>query len=233
MLQSQALDLLIVGSENIFLFQRHCAQPTRTQTANSIRFLRRNYHEHGSSICQRMGVICSKGEFRKEFVTSTGRTVIPEDRADDCNCEGLEDKRNTGSLAECLLVLFVMVDCLPERMPKRKSYRSRIEILQGTLDMLILRALQWGPQHGHGIGQLLRTMSEDALQIEHGSLYPALHRLENQGWLASEWRASEANRRAKYYRLTAAGKRQLAHEQSKWQQMVETITRVMRPQEGK
>ena len=97
--------------------------------------------------------------------------------------------------------------------------------------MLILRTLQWGPQHGHGIGQALRTRSEDALQIEHGSLYPALHRLEKEGWLASEWRPSEANRRAKYYRLTAAGKRQLSREQSKWDEVVRTIARVMRPAE--
>src|SRR5215471_834737 len=108
-------------------------------------------------------------------------------------------------------------------MAKREPYRNRIEILQGTLDMLILQALQWGPQHGHGIGQALRARSEDALQIEHGSLYPALHRLEKEGWLVSEWRASEANRRAKYYRLTAAGKRQLSKEQSKWDAMVSTV----------
>ena len=97
--------------------------------------------------------------------------------------------------------------------------------------MLILRTLQWGPQHGHGIGQALRARSENALQIEHGSLYPALHRLEGAGWLASEWRQSEANRRAKYYRLTAAGKRQLSKEQSYWEQVVRTIARVMHPAE--
>jgi transcriptional regulator len=117
-------------------------------------------------------------------------------------------------------------------MAKREPYRNRIEILQGTLDMLILQALQWGPQHGHGIGQALRARSGDALQIEHGSLYPALHRLEKEGWLASEWKASEANRRAKYYRLTAAGKRQLSEEHSKWNEMVRTIARLMKPAEG-
>src|SRR5579864_4791346 len=116
-------------------------------------------------------------------------------------------------------------------MAKREPYKNRIEILQGTLDMLILRTLQWGAQHGHGIGQAIRTRSEDALQIEHGSLYPALHRLEREGWLASEWKASEANRRAKYYRLTATGKRQLSREQSNWEKMVRTIARVMRPAE--
>lgn len=101
--------------------------------------------------------------------------------------------------------------------------------MQGTLDMLVLRTLQWGPQHGHGIGQAIRASSEDVLQIEHGSLYPALHRLERQGWLRAEWKPSEANRRAKYYSLTAAGKKQLAAEESKWQNLVATIARVMKP----
>jgi PadR family transcriptional regulator, regulatory protein PadR len=112
---------------------------------------------------------------------------------------------------------------------KDTPYKSQIEILQGTLDMLILRTLQWGPQHGHGIGQVLRAESEDAIQVEHGSLYPALHRMESQGWLASEWKASETKRRAKYYRLTAAGKRQLLKEQDKWDSIVRVIARVMRP----
>jgi len=116
-------------------------------------------------------------------------------------------------------------------MAKREPYRDRIELVQGTLDMLILRTLQAGPQHGHGIGQALRERTEDALQIEHGSLYPALHRLEKDGWLASEWKASEANRRAKYYRLTTAGKRQLSRKQSDWEEIVRTIARVMHPQE--
>ena len=83
----------------------------------------------------------------------------------------------------------------------------QVELLQGTLDMLILRTLQWGPQHGHGIGQAIRHSSADLLKIERGSLYPAMHRLERQGLIASEWKASEMNRRAKYYRLTAAGRK--------------------------
>ena len=116
-------------------------------------------------------------------------------------------------------------------MGKREPYRNRIELVQGTLDMLILRTLQWGTQHGHGIGQAIRARTKDALQIEHGSLYPALHRLEKEGWLASEWKMSEANRRAKYYRLTAAGKRQLSRKQSDWEEIVRTIARVMRPAE--
>jgi PadR family transcriptional regulator, regulatory protein PadR len=116
-------------------------------------------------------------------------------------------------------------------MAGHEPYRDRIELLQGTLDMLILRTLQWGPRHGHGIGQMLRARSQDALQIEHGSLYPALHRLEREGWLASEWKRSEANRRAKFYRLTAAGKRQLSREQSRWRRVVRAIAQVMRSAE--
>ena len=120
-----------------------------------------------------------------------------------------------------------MVDCLPEAMSKREPYRNRIELLQGTLDMLILQALQWGPQHGHGIGLALRTRSEDALQVEHGSLYPALHRLEKEGLLSSEWRSSEANRRAKYYRLTASGKRQLEQHRERWNRVSFAVRSVL------
>ena len=109
------------------------------------------------------------------------------------------------------------------------SSSMQVELLQGTLDMLILRTLQWGPQHGHGIGQAIRHSSADLLKIERGSLYPALHRLERQGLIASEWKASEMNRRAKYYRLTAAGRKHLVAEQSKWKLLVRTIARVMRP----
>ena len=112
-------------------------------------------------------------------------------------------------------------------MAKRPRYENRIELVQGTLDMLILRTLQWGPQHGHGIGVAIRASSEDALQVDHGSLYPALHRLERQGWIDSDWKLSDKNQRAKYYRLTAAGKKQLAAEQSRWNQIVEVIARVM------
>ncbi len=114
-------------------------------------------------------------------------------------------------------------------MPKSDRHEDQIELLQGTLDMLVLRTLQWGPEHGHGIGQTIRRSSADLLKIERGSLYPALHRLEAQGWISSEWKASELNRRAKYYRLTTAGKKQLVAEQSKWNRLVKTIARVMRP----
>ena len=104
-----------------------------------------------------------------------------------------------------------------------------LDLLQGTLEMLILRTLQWGPRHGHGIGQAIRQQSDDLLQVETGSLYPALHRMEKRGWLKSEWAVSEANQRAKYYRLTAAGKAQLLRERDRWAQMVEAIGRIMNP----
>jgi transcriptional regulator len=106
---------------------------------------------------------------------------------------------------------------------------ERIDLMQGTLDLLVLQMLQWGPRHGHGIGQAIRQRSEDVLQVEHGSLYPALHRLEKQGWLESEWRMSEANRRARYYKLTVKGRRQLAAEQSRWKQLVRAVARTMKP----
>ena len=106
---------------------------------------------------------------------------------------------------------------------------GRLELLQGTLDMLVLRTLQWGPQHGHGIGQAIRAQSDDLLRVETGSLYPALHRLEKRGWLQSEWGVSEANQRARYYRLTSAGKAQLSRERDRWSQFVDAIGRVMNP----
>jgi len=101
--------------------------------------------------------------------------------------------------------------------------------LQGTLDMLILQTLQWGPQHGLGIAQTIRRKSEELLQIEAGTLYPALHRLEVQGWIAAEWKVSEKGQRAKYYRLTRDGKKQLAAEQSKWDRLLKAIRLVMQP----
>ncbi|MBZ5618723.1 MAG: PadR family transcriptional regulator [Acidobacteriia bacterium] len=108
-------------------------------------------------------------------------------------------------------------------------YQNRIELLQGTLDMLILRTLQWGPEHGHGIGLAIRNSSQDVLQVEHGSLYPALHRMRKQGLIESEWRTTENKQRARYYRLTSKGKKMLAAEESRWDRMVEAIARVMRP----
>lgn len=106
---------------------------------------------------------------------------------------------------------------------------ERVELLQGTLDMLILRTLQWGPQHGHGIGQAIRTQSDDLLKIETGSLYPALHRLVKRGWLKADWGVSQSNQRAKFYRLTPEGKKQLVREESRWTQLVNAIGRIMKP----
>ena len=106
---------------------------------------------------------------------------------------------------------------------------DRADLLHGTLDMLILQTLQWGPQHGHGIVQAIRAGSSEVLQVETGSLYPALHRLEKQGWLAAEWGVSSNNQRARFYRLTAAGKKQLAAEESKWELMSRAIAGIMKP----
>jgi transcriptional regulator len=113
----------------------------------------------------------------------------------------------------------------------RRSGDDRLELLQGTLDMLILRTLQSGEQHGYGISQAIRAQSAEVLQVETGSLYPALHRLEERGWVKSDWAQSDANQRAKYYRLTAEGRRQLLRERNRWSQLVEAVGRIMKEQE--
>ena len=105
----------------------------------------------------------------------------------------------------------------------------RLDLLQGTLDMLILRTLQWGPQHGYAIAQTIRAQSSDVLQVEAGSLYPALQRLAKQGWVTSRWDQTEANQRAKFYTLTPEGKKQLLREESRWTELVTAISRVMKP----
>ncbi len=120
---------------------------------------------------------------------------------------------------------------MPTAMRKREGYKSGIELLQGTLDMLILQTLRRGPQHGYGIGQAIRSGSGEVLQAETGSLYPALHRLEKQGWIKSEWGSSEHRQRAKYYQLTQAGKKQLISEHSRWKQLSAAIVRLMNPSE--
>ena len=111
-----------------------------------------------------------------------------------------------------------------------KPAQQRMGLLQGTLDMLILRTLLYGPAHGHQIGKQIQRTTNDLLQMQHGSLYPALHRLEERGWVSSKWETSpDKNREFKYYRLTAKGKKQLLVEESQWKQMAEAVARVMWP----
>ncbi|MEM7308402.1 MAG: PadR family transcriptional regulator [Planctomycetota bacterium] len=105
---------------------------------------------------------------------------------------------------------------------------QRDDLLRGTLDLLVLKSLQSGPRHGYGIARRIQESSGDVLQVEEGSLYPALHRMEKRGWIAAEWGVSEANRRAKFYRLTDAGRGQLAESEASWARMSDAIARVLR-----
>ena len=112
--------------------------------------------------------------------------------------------------------------------------KSRGDLLQGTLDMLVLQTLRWGPAHGYSIAQAIRSASNHAFRVETGSLYPALHRLEKQRLVRAEWKTSDNNQRAKYYRVTPAGRRRLTREQSRWNQLVDAVQTLMRArrQEG-
>src|ERR1043166_8737536 len=105
---------------------------------------------------------------------------------------------------------------------------SRIELLQGTLDFIVLQTLRWGPRHGYGIAQMIRASSNETLQVDTGSLYPALHRLERKKWISADWEGSENRQRVRGYQLTAAGRKQLAVERSKWEQLTHAIAGVMR-----
>ena len=116
-------------------------------------------------------------------------------------------------------------------MPKRGTPPMHGEMLQGTLDLLILRTLALGPAHGHTIAHAIEHQSDAVLQVEHGSLYPALHRLEDRRWIASFWGTSENNRRARYYRLTPQGRQQLATQTSRWDELVRAVNRILRPAE--
>ena len=111
----------------------------------------------------------------------------------------------------------------------KQRLEDRIELVYGTLDMLILRTLRWGPTHGHGIAKSIERSSEDALRVEHGSLYPALQRLQQEGWITAEWGVSNNNQRAKYYRLTPAGRRKLVAETSRWERFVRAVSGVLKP----
>ncbi len=111
-----------------------------------------------------------------------------------------------------------------------RKVTTRVELLQGTLDMLVLRALLLGPLHGHAIATHIKRTSEEVLHVDHGSLYPAIHRLKKRGWITASWQPMpDRNREAKYYRLTATGKKRLASEHSKWRQLARAIGRVMEP----
>src|ERR1041384_6488245 len=112
------------------------------------------------------------------------------------------------------------------RMPKARGL-SRVELLQGTLDMIVLHTLRWGPSHGYGIAQMIRANSRDVLQVETGSLYPALHRLEKQGWIDAAWDVSENGQRVRVYHLTAAGRKQLVTERSRWELLSNAIAAIM------
>jgi transcriptional regulator len=115
-------------------------------------------------------------------------------------------------------------------MTETPKYQNRIELLQGTLDMLVLQALQREPMHGYAIAQVIRSRSGEVLTVETGSLYPALHRLERQKWVESEWKLTESKQRARFYQLTALGRKQLTTDYERWQQMVRAIGAVMEPE---
>ncbi|HEY3383141.1 MAG TPA: PadR family transcriptional regulator [Vicinamibacterales bacterium] len=114
-------------------------------------------------------------------------------------------------------------------MPKRGAAPLDGELLQGTLDMLVLKTLMLGPAHGHTVAHAIEQRSDEVLQVEYGSLYPALHRLEDRGWIASFWGTSENNRRARYYRLTPAGRKQLVRQESRWDALVQAVNRIVKP----
>jgi PadR family transcriptional regulator PadR len=114
-------------------------------------------------------------------------------------------------------------------MPVKDRYQNHIELLQGTLDMLILQTLLWAPLHGYGISQTIRLYSGERLRVDTGSLYPALHRLERKKWIAADWKVSENNQRVKVYKLTVAGRKQLSTERSRWSQLLEAISSILNP----
>ena len=120
-----------------------------------------------------------------------------------------------------------VVGCLPMSAKQRPT--GRLEIMQGTLDLIVLRTLRWGPMHGHGIAKFIERTSGETFRIDHGSLYPALQRLLQEGWVTADWGMSKTNRRARFYRLTPTGRKQLSTEHTKWERFSEAITRILSP----
>ena len=114
-----------------------------------------------------------------------------------------------------------------------RRHRERDALLQGTLDLLVLRTLRMGRRHGQGIARAIQQTSDDAILVDHGSLYPALQRLESRGWIEAEWGTSENNRKARFYQLTSAGRRQLTREAGRWQRLVQAVSRVLGPEGAK
>jgi PadR family transcriptional regulator PadR len=117
-------------------------------------------------------------------------------------------------------------------MTTKSHSANRLEIMQGTLDLIILRTLRWGPMHGHGVAKFIQQTSGDTFKIEHGSLYPALQRLLQEGWIVAEWGTSTNNRKARFYRLTPAGRKQLSAEHSKWERFSEALARILASARG-
>ncbi len=117
-------------------------------------------------------------------------------------------------------------------MTTKSRSANRLEIMQGTLDLIILRTLRWGPMHGHGVAKFIQQTSGDTFKIEHGSLYPALQRLLQEGWIVADWGTSANNRKARFYRLTPAGRKQLSAEHSKWERFSEALARILASARG-
>lgn len=117
-------------------------------------------------------------------------------------------------------------------MPRRGRHPRSIELLQGTLDLIILQTLRWGPQHGYGISRAIDASSGATFKVDTGSLYPALHRLEKRGWVSSEWKTTDNRQRAKFYRLTSAGRKQLSEERSRWAQFAEGMASLLDPRKN-